>query len=289
MKSKKPNIFVLHEPPLQTEPMPAKQRPKKLYAALATVLVIVIVVAALIFVPQGNADVISLGVHYRVGEKLTYDITTSISTQLNESSSSYAQDSTAIIEVMSFDGDTYRLNYTTITSMLGYHSSTSRIVNVKESEMVTALALLPVEIQGLLSLGASTANLNETGLLTGFFNQSQAKVGDTWTIPLGTTGSSLVNGEITVTFRAIQDLTVTAGTYKVFRMDLSSQTTPQGVPSSYGLSYDVSGQAYLESGTCRQIKSELTLNMGTDSSLSSLGSYSMAYTFTSTLTDDSQP
>ena len=66
---------------------PSKRRfgKKKMFVAAAAIAVIVIIVAAVLITPQGNADVLPLGVHY-VGENLTYDVTTSFSSQSINSS-----------------------------------------------------------------------------------------------------------------------------------------------------------------------------------------------------------
>jgi hypothetical protein len=284
MKNKNPTIFALPTSlPTQTTPSPKRSR-KKIYVTLAAVIAIVVIVSAAMLIPQTNADIISLGVHYKVGEKLTYDITSALSTSgLDGASSNIKTDSTVTIEVVKFEGDTYTLNYTYTLSALGSSISYSKLVDVKESQMVTTLALLPVAIQ---MFGSAFASSNESEpLMTGVFDQTQAKVGDSWTVPLSTTDSTSPSGQILVTFKAIQDLTVQAGTYKVFRIDFNVTVSQDSSSSLVTFSPNVSGQAYLESGTCKQIKSELTLDMTADISG---GSYGMTYAITSTLTSDSQ-
>jgi hypothetical protein len=266
---------------LATEPSTKESSRKKLYIIVAAVIAIAIIVAALLFIPQSNADVIPLGVHYSAGEKLTYALTTQLSTDATGISTSVSSNGTVTIDVVSFDGVTYTLNYTTTSSMLGYSITTSKIIQVNDSQIVTTLALLPVALQQFASIG------NDTGpLMTGFFNQTQAKVGDTWNIPLSSMNSSTgQTGELTLTFRAIQDLTVQAGSYKVFRIDFSTST--QGSQSNLNaLTLQLSGQSYLEVGTCKQIQSTLQMNM-----TSELGNtnYNLEYTITSTLKADSEP
>ena len=88
---------------------------------------------------------------------------------------------------------------------------------------------------------------------------------------MNTENSPYLNEEdMTVTFAAIQDLKVAAGTYKVFRMDFSENAQEQ-IPSVTGftsiqqekMQMQISGQSYLEYGTCKQIQSNLQLNMTT--------------------------
>jgi len=207
--------------PIKTEVTKNSGR-KKLYITLAAVLAIIIIVAAIMFVPQGTANVISLGVNYSVGEKLTYDVTSKMSSDSGASSTNISTTYTVTIEVLSFNDDTYKLNYTTNISVLGNPFSLTKTVEVKASQMVTALALLPVATQQY----ASNPNGNSP-LMTAFFDQSQAKVGDTWTLPLSATDSSQQAGNLTVTFKAIQDLKVDSGSYKVFRMDYSTNFAQQ--------------------------------------------------------------
>ena len=78
-----------------------KRLGKKIYITLAAIIAIVIIIAAVLLVPQGNAEVISLGVHYSAGEKLTYDVTTSTSTQSGNSSSNLSEQSTLTVDVLS--------------------------------------------------------------------------------------------------------------------------------------------------------------------------------------------
>jgi hypothetical protein len=235
---------------------PSKKRGgKKLYVVVAAVAAIVIILVAVMFVPQGNADVISLGVDYSVGEKLMYDLKLTLVLQAGNNSITNSSDAAAAIEVLSFEGDTYTLNYT-ITSNAGGSPSTSKIVEVKKSEMVTALALLPVALPL-----ASSENISDLTLMASF-DQTEAKVGDTWTIPLHAEGS-VVAEDLKITFKAIQDFTVDAGTYRMFRMDFSTRMgIPENQSSNVNANIDLTGQSYLELGTGKQIRSILEMKFG---------------------------
>jgi hypothetical protein len=273
-------------PEQPTTQAPSKKRfGKKLYITLAAIIAIAIILAAVLLVPPSNAEVISLGVHYSVGEKLTYDVTTSTSmlTEGGNSSTNLSSQSTLTVEVLSFNGDTYTLNYTTASALGGYSMTTSHLLEVKETDMVNLLTLLPIALQ------AYATNINSTNPTeTAIFNQTTAKVGDTWQIPLTAPGaSSAPTPEITVTFAAIQDLSVKAGTYKVFRIDFSQTATQESQSTPLGLNFVVSGQSYLEFGTCKQIQSTLQLNM--TSQLSSNINYNTVISYTSTLTKDLNP
>lgn len=256
---------------------------KKLYIAVAAIIAIAVILTAVLLVPSSNADVISLGVHYSTGEKLTYDVTTSTSSQSGNSSTNLSAQSTLTIEVVSLVGDTYTLNYTTTTSSLGYSMTTSRLMQVQETDMVNLLTLLPVALQQY-----TTSTNSSNPIETAIFNQTQAKVGDEWQIPLTATVSSFVPAsEINVKFVAIQNLAVQAGDFKVFRIDFSQTNPVQDQARSLSVNFDVSGQSYLEMGTCKQIQSTVDLTLTTQ--LGTNANYNTTITFTSTLIKDQIP
>jgi hypothetical protein len=205
-----------------------------------------------------------------------------MSTQSGNSSTNISSDSNLTVDVVSFDGDTYTLNYTSSSIAASYSVTTSQLIEVKASEMVTVLALLPIGLQ----LFGETVN-GSSPFLAAVFNQSQAQVGDTWQIPLNTGEPSSAQPEnLTVTFKDIQDLTVPAGTFKVFRIDFSTNTPASPSPLS-NVNLNLSGQSYLEYGTCKQIQSNLQVNIS--SAIASSPNYNVVDSFTSTLKQDLQP
>ena len=72
---------------------------------------------------------------------------------------------------------------------------------------------------------------------------------------------------MTVKFNGIEDLTVPAGTYRVFRIDMTSNNVQMRlnlpsmnssiVPSDLTVNTEISAQIYLEYGSMRQIKSTM--------------------------------
>jgi hypothetical protein len=70
---------------------------------------------------------------------------------------------------------------------------------------------------------------------------------------------------ITITFNAIEDLTVKAGSFKVFSLDFSflGNITGEGIVPQLA---ECTGQAYLEYGTCKQIQANLQMTLLTLSS-----------------------
>jgi len=98
---------------------------------------------------------------------------------------------------------------------------------------------------------------------------------------------SVIAEDLKITFKAIQDLTVDAGTYKVFRMDFSTRFgIPENQSSNLNANMDLTGQSYLEQDTCKQVQSTLQINMV----YQFLGiPLSMEGTITSILTQDLRP
>jgi hypothetical protein len=106
--------------------------------------------------------------------------------------------------------------------------------------------------------------------LAQLLNKPEVKVGDTVTIPFPSSSRQSVQttGDLTMTFGGIQDLTVPAGTYKVFRIDIASNnlqmtlnapTGTSNTPLQGSLSMDlgINSQMYIEYGTMRQINSTI--------------------------------
>lgn len=266
--------------PIPNTDMPSKRFGKKAYISIAAIATIAVILAAIFLVPPSNAEIINLGVHYTLGEKLVYDITTSSSSEFDNSSTNFSTQTTLTVEVLAMDSGTYTLNYTTTTSTLGYSMSTSKVMQVKETDMINLLTLMPVALQQY----AVDVNNTTSPLATAIFNQKEAKVGDSWQIPLNTLDSgSSTHAELSVKFVAIQSKSTSAGQFRVFRIDFSQTNTEPNQSSSPYL--EVSGQSYLEMGTCKQIQSNLQLNM-----TNLLGiNYKSTVTFSSILVKDIIP
>ena len=101
-----------------------------------------------------------------------------------------------------------------------------------------------------------------------------------------------------MTFKGLQDLTVPAGTYKVFRIDLSCNNLKMDYQSplsnftniiqfDINMNADINYQIYIEYGTMRQIKSSVQETI-TLSSASTTG-YSMSMNMDMTLIEHTKP
>ncbi len=261
---------------------------KKLYVTVAAIIIIAVVIAAIFLVPSSEAEIISLGVHYFPGEKLTYDLTIASSSQIGNSSTNFSTQRTLTVEVVSINEDTYTLKYTTTSSMADNSTATSYLMDVKEADMVNLFTLLPVAFQQYPEYAEYVEKTNSSGPLeTAFFNQSEAKVGDTWRIPVVFAVSATPDAEITVKFVAIQNLAVKAGNL-VFKIEFTQTAAQESQIQFDNLYYiDVSGESYLEFGSCKQVQSTVQFNMTTLDVNS--GYSSVVTTFSSTLIKDENP
>jgi hypothetical protein len=257
---------------------------KKLHVAVAAIIIIAVVTASIFLVPSSEAETISLDAQYVPGEKLTYDITISSSSQNGNSSTNFSTQSTLTVEVVSINEDTYTLNYTTTSGTAGNSTATSYLMDVKETDMINLFTLLPVAFQQYPDF-AEYAD-SHTPIDTAFFNQSEAKVGDTWRIPATCTVTATSEAEMNVKFAAIQNLAVKAGNFKVFKIEFTRTSSQQSQSQPDNLEYaGVSGESYLEFGSCKQVQSTVQFTM--TSSLGVNGGYSSAVTtFSSTLVKD---
>jgi len=242
---------------------------KKLYALAAIIVVAVIAVALL--VPQGAAT-IPLSVEYTVGEKMIYNTTETVTFQPDNTampadysgqiSNTIDINSTAIVEVLDCDGEYYTLNHT-VTGTLGHTPVSISFIEKMNKTGYTGY-FLPGGTQQLV-----TSNMSNNPFVTALLDKPEVKVGDTWQIPLSSGNSNVsITGALTIKFGGIQEITVPAGTYRVFKIDVSSSDFTMGVKLStsanstiapFTTNMSISGQIYIEYGTCRQIQSNMQM------------------------------
>lgn len=270
--------FVLSESPsISNQPTvrisSSKRIGKKLYAVAGIIAILVIAIALLI--PRGVAT-IPLSVNYTVGEKMTYNMIETITTEQIQGATSI--DSTVNVEVIDFDGEHYTLNYT-VTAVLNHQHPMSISYIAKVNKTGYASYFRAGGTQQLLY------NMSSNPVLSAVLNKPEVKLGDTWQIPLSTGGTNVsVKGDLTVTFVGIQDMTVPAGTYRVFRIDFSSNNisinitipTPYNTSIQSTVEMSLSGQTYLEYGTCRQIKQTMQMQCS-----SQIGDSKISYSISS--------
>ena len=268
----------------QPAPAPPSRRRigKKTYVTVAALVAVAVIVGALLL-PQGAAT-IPLTVNYDIGEKMVYNQTLTASIDNYESTLSSFEsslgslqnvtyDATTTIEVIGYDaeGEYYTLNNTVSMELLNQPESYSYLERVNKTGYSSYIFNFN---------GQETAtNFTNNPYITELLSRPEVKVGDSWTIayPVGIENSSSIqtNGELTMTFVGFEDLTVPAGTFRVFRVDITAnfntQTTlpaftansSSSTMTSHGT---VSGTMYMEDGTLRQIKSDMQQTLTLQSS-----------------------
>ena len=95
--------------------------------------------------------------------------------------------------------------------------------------------------------------------IAAYLAKTSVKVGEIWTIPVNTgSASDGVTGQVTLTFQGLEDLTTSAGTFKVFKIEISSGTLTMHSAVFDSGTMQINGSTYLEQGTCRLIKTDVT-------------------------------
>jgi hypothetical protein len=213
---------------------------KKVLLSIFVVAIIIVVVVAAVLLPQSIA-VLSLNVDYVVGEKMVYDIVVIASNPEGDSLTSTSQQS---LEVIDFDGENYHLNHTITLELLNKTISNSFVQVMNKNGYSPSM----------VGDGIDSSNLAFVQLLS----RPEVKVGESITIPYPNASPMIdVKGDLVIKFGGIEELVVPAGTYTVFRIDLSASNVEASataldidVKNSFSLDY----QVYLEYGTLRQIK-----------------------------------
>jgi hypothetical protein len=245
---------------------------RKIYFMMFAIIAILILAVTLL-IPQGAAS-IPLNVNYTVGEKMVYDATMTSSFQYGNSDlptgiTSQLPNNTSInmqqtIEVTGFDGEYYTLNHTMTLS------TNSKPLSISLTEKMNKTGYSAY----LLNFGSTQQEIPNNGVtstsyLAQLLSKPEVKVGDSVEVPFPSGNSSIgITGDLTMTFKGIQDLTVPAGTFKVFRIDITSNNlkmnynSPMGslsnfTPANITVNLDMSSQMYIEYGTMRQIKSNM--------------------------------
>ena len=273
------------------------------------VIVAIAAITATLMIPQGAAT-LPLEVNYTVGEKMAYESTMAMSFQYDNSSvpttngptspnqilpnSSLAM--TQTIEVIGFDGEYYTLNHTLSLNSGIKPVSLSLIEKMNKTGYSAYLLDLGTTQQELPASNGITSN----SYLTQLLSKPEVKVGDTVKVPFPNIGNSNIGltGDLTMTFKGLQDLKVPAGTYKVFRIDLSCNNLKMNYQSplsnftnivqfDINMNADINYQIYIEYGTMRQIRSSIQETITMSSTI--ISGYTMTINVDMTLIEHIKP
>ena len=274
-----------------------KKYNRKFYASIIGLAVTVIIIASLIIsqplplfnIANGSVEndadsgsLLELSLNYAVGEHMVYHTTNIISNQMVNTSltlpgvtNSQSYNSSLTIDVISSNSENYTIKeaITASPNLLGNLPAITLNVN-KASYYNNFIAP-----GGPLIFYNSSNNPTISAYLT----QPTVKVGDVWKIPVNTGNASLgLTGEVTLTFAGLQDVTVPAGTFQTMRIEVTSNVLRLHSDGSSiikipdGMTLQLNGTSYIEQGTCRLIKADLTQLTTTNSP--GVGSTSTMYT-----------
>ena len=238
----------------------SKRFGRKLYA-LGAVVIVIIVVTAFLF-SNGTAEAIPLSLNYEVGERMVY-VTSGVVTiqRYNATNDKTATEtmntnSSLSLDVVSFDDETYTLNNTITLDIQGRPVTSNITTKVNKTDYAKNF-LSGEALRLLYNLTSDTFAYEKLTL-------PQAEVGDSLQIQVKTGNESIgMTGTLTLKFASIENIIVPAGTYKVFRIDYdtSDLTAHANLQSSLininfpdPIPVNITGQTYLEYGTCRLIK-----------------------------------
>ena len=249
-----------------------------LFAGLAIVLAIV----AALLIPQSVGSPLELSLNYVVGDHMVYETTNFVTNQIVNTSlslpgitNSQSFNSTITMDVVSSNSENYTVKQTMTTSPnLLAHALPPITLNISKASYCNNF-MAP---GGPLIFYNSSSNPT----ISAYLAQPTVKVGDVWKIPVNTGNASLgLTGEVTLTFAGLQDITVPAGTYKTMRIEITSNTLSLHSDNSIivtpkGMTLQLNGTSYIEQGTCRLIKADLTQLTTTNSP--GVGSTSTLYT-----------
>ena len=241
---------------------------KKLYLIVAAVAIVVIVVGALL-IPQGAAS-IPLSVNFNVGETMVYHTNETISIKAGNTSlpgnEGFSQTPLSFpgqetMQVIGFDGEFYTINNTVTLTEANIPFNFSTIEKMDKTGYSVSFVNIGNTSQEIPNSPVGSQYLAQ------LLSKPVVKVGDSVTDPYptlpGNLSSSLqITGDLILTFKGIQDLTVPAGTYKVFRVDLTSNNLSLTINLSFPhenitTSLTMNYQMYIEYNTMRQIESSM--------------------------------
>jgi hypothetical protein len=248
------------QPEAQSKPSGFRKRIKIITPIIVVALIVILAVA--FFIPKGTAT-IPLTVNYAVGEIMTYDTTMQV--QIARLSGAQSETATSTgnetLIVEDFNGTTYTL-LRNITKNLGFgfpleYSMTLKVNKTGYSTFIADVGNSQIEIP-------TNNDPSSASYFTQLLTMPQAKVGETITIPFPGNESFGIKGNLKITFGSPEDLTVSAGTFKVFKIALVSEGLnftmnfgdyyhPNLITSDVNLHY----QVYLELNSLRVIKSTM--------------------------------
>jgi len=259
-----------------------KKHHQSLYVIFAVLVVFIVIIAIVLLIPQNeipqnDSSLLELNLNYAVGECMVYEIINAGASKITNTS--YSPDAvcsdgygstTITLEVLSANSENYTIKQTnTSNTYFGPISSTLTLNIAKASYYNNFIAPDGFDIFHDVT----------NPLILAYLTQSAVKTGDVWTIPVsigdvnlgvflfvrtGDNTSVGISGEITLKFAGTQEITVPAGTFQTMCIEITSTVLSahsDDIPAiniQNGVNVQLTGTSYIELGTCRLIKSDLT-------------------------------
>jgi hypothetical protein len=256
---------------------------KKLYM-LAVAVLIVALSGSILLYSFRPVEAIALSLQYKVGEKMTYEINMTISMEDEFSyTDKFSYTMVYSMEVLDKEGDIYTIRMTTgirsqnltitPTGILIQNQTVtiySLTMKITESGEFVELVDAPEEVEKALQEARSSFSFMPGNGF--YFPLSEAKVGDSWQVPIGmTTEMFNFTGTLNCAITESRKITVPAGTYDAFKLEVSSSDldiafSPE-LATGYSIDFQMAmnGYEYFEKGTCRTIQA--TFNQTTSATV----------------------
>ena len=230
-------------PPMPPEP--AKKSRKKLYVLIGVVAVAAVLLAVvfMLSIPQGLGETIPFGYNYTVGERLTY----SISITMDAAGRHVVETGSMNMRIVSFDGENYTIDEAVHYDVQGVSQDTSFTLILNKAGQLVGYSNIPSNLQSTYSMIQGTTGVGMA------LNRTEVRVGETVQIPLNMANSSLtLSGTANYKVGNIENVTVQAGTYKTFKIELSTSDFHISNQGVY-MSSSITGELHMEYGTCHVV------------------------------------
>jgi hypothetical protein len=202
---------------------------------------------------------IPLTYEYTPGEEMTYNLTENITSLGFPTAGGNASGTgTMALDVISFNGENYTVNETYTFQVFNRSQTLYLTYAMNKTGYVTPISPAGTSFSWFIDFQS-------------MFQKNETIAGETWKIPSGTLAQNnsniALNGNLTETFGDIQNVTVPAGTYRAFSVDVSGSNLtvvthlPTPINESLSENFSLNGQMYLEYGTCRVIQVNLRVSI----------------------------